>query len=231
MTKIPILPKELLERCSETFQPTTLFDFVGDNSDARGSGARVIARQFVNMMAVANANGRNSQCILLTGLSGLGKSLLCKFLSHLAGCNKFNTTRKNGTALKVDTLDDIERQLAMTNLFGDWRMLWVDEGDAVPSVAQIRLLTLLDELPPGVIVLFTSNNNLRNFEDRFQSRFQAFRVNRPETVEIAALLERFAPGDPNCYPIADLAGGNVRQALKDLKGYLESADQPMLAAA
>lgn len=229
---------ELLARCAETFQPRSVDDFIGDlvshkGDNVAGCGARALAGHLQNAIAFANAHGRESQCLLLAGRSGLGKSMLAKFLQHLTGCNKWNTTKLNGTELKVEKMQEIAQQLATTNLFGDWRMLWVDEADAIPAVAQVRLLTLLDDLPKGVIVVFTTNENLRNFEDRFQSRFQAFRLDPPAASEIVLLLKRYLPewDVRELFRIAEFACGNVRQALKDTKGLVESLPVAAPAAA
>lgn len=227
---------ELLARASETFQPTSVNDFVGDLINQKpdgtvvGTGARAMALHLQHAISFAEANGRESQCFLIAGRSGLGKSMLAKFLQHLTRCNKWNTTKLNGTELKVEKMQEIAQQLATTNLFGDWRMLWVDEADAIPQVAQVRLLTLLDDLPKGVIVVFTTNENLRNFEDRFQSRFQAFKIDPPAAHEIVNLLRRYLPDCPDLATIAEFAGGNVRQALKDAKGLVESQHQPQTAS-
>ena len=112
----------------------------------------------------------------------------------MLGCNKWNTIKLNGTQCKVETIEETARQLACTCLSGDWRMLWIDEADAIPPVAQVRFLTLLDDLPRGIAIACTSNCKLRDFEERFQTR-------EPEVVNAA-----------------HFAHGNVRQALLDAKG-------------
>ena len=117
----------------------------------------------------------------------MGKSALVAYLQQLLGCNKWNTIKLNGTQCKVETIQEIAQQLACTCLFGDWRMLWIDEADAIPPVAQVRFLTLLDDLPRGIAIACTSNCKLRDFEERFQTRFQAFEIAPPTTEEIVSL--------------------------------------------
>lgn len=222
---------ELFDRCAESFQPTSLDDFIGDIVTEKGAGAHATAGQIQRALALATRNGRKSQKFLFPGEPGVGKSMLVKFIQHITGCNKWNTTKLNGTQCKVEKVEDIAQSLSMTNLFGDWRMLWIDEADAIPTVAQVRFLTLLDDLPKGVIVCCTSNLTLKAFENRFQSRFQAYQIVPPTAEEICALLKRYAPGEPDIVNIATFAVGNVRQALLDLKGLVEGAETPLLAAA
>jgi hypothetical protein len=107
-------------------------------------------------------------------------------------------------------------------------MLWIDEADAIPPVAQVRLLTLLDDLPRGIAIACTSNCKLRDFEERFQTRFQAFEIAPPTTEEIIALLRRYLPDEPEVVNVANFADGNVRQALLDAKGLVQRSQ--LLAA-
>ncbi len=223
--KIINLP-ELLARCDGSFIPRSLDDFIGRQMIERQSGdtwvgARFIAELLVQGVQLANLNQRSPLKYLLNGRPGLGKSALVAFLQQLLGCNKWNTTKLNGTQCKVETIEEIARQLACTGLFGDWRMLWIDEADAIPPVAQVRFLSLLDDLPRSVAVACTSNCKLRDFEERFQTRFQAFEIAPPNTEEIVSLLRRYLPDEPEIVNAAAFADGNVRQALLDAKGLVQ----------
>ncbi len=100
---------------------------------------------------------------------------------------------------------------------------------AIPPVAQVRFLTLLDDVPRGVTVACTSNCKLRDFEERFQTRFQAFEIAQPTTEEIISLLRRHLPDEPEVVNAATFADGNVRQALLDAKGLMQRS-QRLLAA-
>lgn len=222
---------ELFDRCAESFTPKSVDDFIGRLATERGAGAHATALQIQNIIALAERHGRRSQKFLLPGEPGVGKSLMVKFMQHLTGCNKWNTTKLNGTQVKVEKVEEIAQQLAMSNLFGEWRMLWIDEADQIPTVAQVRFLTLLDDLPPGVIVACTSNLTLKAFENRFQSRFQAFNIIPPTAEEILKLLQRFTPECKDAVNVATFACGNVRQALLDLKGLIESDPNVNLLAA
>ena len=221
---------ELLARCDGSFIPRTLDDFIGRQMIERQSGetwigARLIAELLAQGVQLANANQRSPLKYLFNGRPGLGKSALVAWLQQLLGCNKWNTIKLNGTQCKVETIEEIARQLACTCLFGNWRMLWIDEADAIPPVAQVRFLTLLDDLPRGIAVACNSNCKHRDFEDRFQTRFQAFEIAPPTAEEIIALLRRYLPDEPEVVNAATFADGNVRQALLDAKGLVQGSQR------
>jgi len=225
---------ELLARCDGSFIPRKLDDFIGRQIIERQNGetwvgARLIAELLSQGVQLANANQRSPLKYLFNGRPGLGKSALVAYLQQLLGCNKWSTIKLNGTQCKVETIEEIARQLACTCLFGDWRMLWIDEADAIPPVAQVRFLTLLDDLSSGVAIACTSNCRLRDFEERFQTRFQAFEIAPPTTVEIVSLLQRYLPDEPEVVNAATFADGNVRQALLDAKGLVQRSLQLLVA--
>jgi replication-associated recombination protein RarA len=219
--------KELIARCAGQFIPKSVDDFVGDNVVSRQSGdltgARLVARQIEKAVRMANANDQSPLKFLFNGKPGLGKSALVQYLQHLTGCNKWNTTKFNGTECKIERIELLAECLHYKSLFGDWRMVWIDEADEIPRVAQVRFLTVMDDLPAGVIVACTSNCTLADFENRFQMRFQVFEIAPPPPQEIQNLLTRLVPniGAPGIMQIANFACGNVRQALLDAQGALQ----------
>ena len=223
--KILNLP-ELLSRCDGSFVPRRLDDFIGRQIIERQSGdtwvgARLIAELLAQAVQLANLSQRSPLKYLLNGQPGLGKSALVAYLQQLLGCNNWNTIKLNGTQCKVETIEEIARQLASTCLFGDWRLVWIDEAGAIPPVAQVRFLTSLDDLPRSIAIACTSNCKLRDFEERFQTRFQAFEIAPPTTEEIVSLLRRYLPDEPEVVNAAAFADGNVRQALLDAKGLVQ----------
>ena len=218
---------ELIARCSGSFQPKSADDFIGNNIIERQAGdqtgARLVALQIEKAVRLADKNGQTPLKFLFNGNPGLGKSALVLYLQTLCKVNKWSTTKLNGTQVKVERIEEIAANLHYKNLFGDWRMLWIDEADEIPRVAQVRFLTLLDDLPGGVVVACTSNCKLSDFENRFQTRFQAFEIAPPPPAEIQNLLTRIVPeiSARDAAQIANFACGNVRQALLDAQGALQ----------
>lgn len=220
--------KELAERCSGKYIPQSALDFVGADVTKHGSGARAAALHIDRIVAQSKAAGNASMKILMNGLPGIGKTGLSLYLQQLLGCDKWSTTKLNGTQLKIELIEEMSRSLHYKGLFGDYRMLHIDEADEIPRVAQVRFLSLLDDLPDGVAVVCTSNCKLKDFENRFQTRFQVLEIIPPTAAEIELLLTDYVDGY-NAKQIANFACGNVRQALLDALGVLQQTQaQPAL---
>ena len=133
----------------------------------------------------------------------------------LLGCNaKWSARKLNGTQVKIETVEEIANDLHYQDLFGTYRFIWIEEADALPPIAQVRFLTLLDDLPNGCAVVCTSNCKIDEFKGRFQTRFKIFEIDPPAPHELEALLR--------------LHVEMFRQALLDAEGVTETAGQKIL---
>ncbi len=202
------------------FRPQTADDFVGP---AR-QGARLVDR-----LVTSRRSAGTPIKVLFKGPAGTGKSALADYLRRTLGCNGWSVRKLNGTQVKIETVEDLSRDLAFRNLGGGYTFIWVDEADKIPQIAQVRFLTLMDDLPPFVAVVCTSNCQLDEFEERFQTRFQVMEITGPTRDELKPLLNRFSGEDVVQKILACACGeggeerANVRQALLDLDLALLSA--------
>lgn len=196
-----------------SYKPLQPSDFIGC--------ARRAAESLDTLLAAVRPTGEPAK-VLILGRPGIGKSALADYFMRQLGCDRWHTTLLNGTQLKIEIVEEIARTLHYKELFGDYRVVRVEEVDKVPVVAQVRLLTLLDELPKHTAVVCTSNCSLKDLEERFQSRFLVLEIAPPKDTEIAELIRNLAPrlNEGAIQQIAVFACGNVRQALLDVDNAL-----------
>jgi len=191
-------------------------DFIGD--------AAKIARQLQRVVNDALAADLAPIKILFNGEPGIGKSALAKYLLHLLGCDpKWSTKKYNGTQVDKECVEELANNLHYRDMFGTYRLIWIEEADAIPAVAQIRFLTLLDDLPAGCAVVCTSNCTLDEFKKRFQTRFKVYELEAPKDHEIAGLLGKFLTNKTAITNISTMACGNVRGAMLDAEMSLQAA--------
>ena len=213
--------QHLVNLTAGSYVPKSALEFVGTGSTERGAAARAVACQLERAVQQAKMCGNASLKILLNGAPGIGKSALALYLGHLLGCSKWSTIKLNGTKVKMEKLDEIEAALHYKSLFGEYRVINIEEADTIPPTAQINFLTMLDDLPNGVAVICTSNCKVADFQARFQTRFQLFELIPPTNDEIEAVLCDFVPAT-DAKNIATFCCGNVRSALLDAKGICQS---------
>ena len=104
------------------------------------------------------------------GHSGLGKTSLAHLMADAAtGDHQHTKLVYSGADLTIDVVRHLASIVAQRPLFGLYHAIVVDEADAIPRAAQVRLLQVLDH-PGSAVWLFSSNDGIEEFEPRFVSR-------------------------------------------------------------
>ena len=162
--------------------------------------------------------------VIFAGDPGVGKSTLANLLiKELGVTSKWAVKRYSGADVSVETVRDIAQDLHYKDLFGAYRIIWVEEADAMSDAAKTRFLLVLDDLPSSVAVICTTNAKCDDLKTRFSTRFKFYEVAVPEPHEIRALLARFGIAKRDAVQIATFACGNVRAALLDAERLLQAA--------
>ena len=191
-----------------TFRPRAAPDFIGP--------AKEHAVFLEKLIEQARLDARPAPLkLLLLGRPGIGKSELAEHFTRATGAGKWSVSKFNGTQFRIDDVEELKRSMHLTDMFGGYRVIRIEEVDRVPAVAQVALLTLLDDLPPQTAVIATSNCKLKDLEERFQRRFTLIEVSPPTTTEIETLLLKLGIHHNAARQIATFANGNVGQALTD----------------
>ncbi len=170
-------------------------------------------------------SGKSTLIAMIAAQMLTGKVPAIKDLPAIRRCSEWSCVVESisGASVNVDIIRQWHGTRGMFSMFGDWRIRIIEELDAVPHVAQTAMLDYLDKLPPGTAILATSNADTDLFQDRFQSRFQAWKCNGPDASEILALITSLHPDMPPAIAnqIATLSAGNVRQAMLECESWLD----------
>jgi replication-associated recombination protein RarA len=106
---------------------------------------------------------------LFSGRSGTGKTSTAEIIA--AGCaHECQRWHLVGSDLDTYRVKEIENTLRSRSLFGSYAVV-VDEADQITHGGQVRLLHVLEQ-SLSCVWLFTSNEGLVSFEDRFLSRLK-----------------------------------------------------------
>lgn len=185
--------------------------------------ASKIARKLLAKASKVKNNGRNPLKILLYGPPGVGKTTIAEMIAAELGDSQWGIEETNGKLVTIETVKSWMHQLAYGNMFSDWSVKIVNEMDRCSRDAQDLLLSYLDKLPPGRAFIGTSNLDLSQLTERFQTRFQAIKLEAPASDEIRGfLLQRWQVPEQTASMISVGCGGNVRAALADLESYLDA---------
>jgi hypothetical protein len=103
-----------------------------------------------------------------------------------------------------------------------WRVYLIEEVDAVNPDVETLLLHFLDLLTNKTAVLATSNERMSGIEDRFQSRMQAVRFDKPTVRDVEKfLIDRWPELGPVAREIAEANNGDVRASLNDAQMHVD----------
>ena len=155
---------------------------------------------------------------------GVGKTTVADMVAQaLTTGQPLAIEEHHGREISLDTVKRWLDSLHYGSLFGEgWNVRIINELDRRSGDVQDLLLSYMDRLPSGRAIIGTSNLQLDMLTERFQTRFQAWKLPGPSSDEIAFwLVERWECEPALAQQIAVGCGGCVRAALGDFESSLD----------
>lgn len=152
---------------SEKYQPQSL-----DECILEGFPAHV-----QSTLAAIDAANRIPN-MLLYGIAGTGKSTVARIL---ADRNDYHVIWKNGSLLNKDNVKELLPALTNRSLYGERRLIFIDEADGMTSPAQLALRSLID--PRYEASWLLTCNFRKKLIEPIQSRFMQIECSLPHPNE------------------------------------------------
>jgi replication-associated recombination protein RarA len=159
--------------------------------------------------------------LVFRGEPGCGKTSLVDILAESLAIDKFDIERINGKNVTIDVIRDWQKNACYASMSGGWKIKLINEMDLIPQAAQELMLSYLDELPARTAIIGTSNADCGTLTERFETRFQIIKIEKPTISEVAkCLVHKWELPRKAANHIATVSDGNVRQAFLDAGTFL-----------
>jgi hypothetical protein len=172
------------------------------------------------------------------GPTGVGKTTAALALANELGCNPdWSVHRISSGMMDQEGVEDAMRSLRFSAPGGGWRMVIADEAEAMSPKSRQLWLSILEDIPPRAIIVFTTNHP-EKFEQRFLDRCERVRFGGdPRTLmqDADALVRSIweaerAPGEPPAAAtVPNLVEAGVlsfRRAVREIEQMARSRRRP-----
>ena len=80
-----------------------------------------------------------------------------------------------GSNISSDVVRDWQRDALYLPLAGQFFVKFVNEIDTITNGARTEIHDYLDELPPSILLIATTNKAVKDIQEQLQSRFQVWK--------------------------------------------------------
>lgn len=180
-----------------------------------------VKRQMLHMSKQASLPN-----VLLYGIAGTGKSTIARILCDKS---KYDVHPLNGSMMTKSDIPALEKFVKASNLFGNRRVVFVDEADGISTPAQLALRSLIE--PAYNVSWFFTCNFRKKLIEPITSRFMQIECTQPPQSErdkhIAAIVRRCQQilnaekiedvGDEELYALVSARYPDIRATINELQ--------------
>ena len=145
----------------ERYRPQTFDDFIGQDKAVKAV-RRIIDRP-----------GFDGDAFWLAGPSGTGKTTLAWLIARCVAKADIDIVELDGEGCTIDAVREAARTMQLSSMGGGCRVWIVNEAQAMTPRAVQAWLTVLDKLPPKVVVLFTTTEDSADLFGNYASPFMS----------------------------------------------------------
>lgn len=159
----------------EQYRPTTLDQYVFHDETHRAAFAQMVADKQIPQL-------------LLSGVQGTGKTTIAKVLIRGMELDSSDVLTINASDERgIDTFRDTIKSFASTHPFGEFKIVHLEEADALTPAAQQALKQFMEEASDYVRFILTCNHENKIIAP-IKSRCQHFCFRAPDHDDVAEYL-------------------------------------------
>ena len=144
----------------ERYRPQTWDTFIGQEKAVR------------RVRRIVERPSFNGDCFWIAGPSGTGKTSMAWIIARQFA-DPFDIVELDGEACTIDAVRKASDLMQYTTLSGRYRAWIVNEAQAMTGRAVQAWLTVLDKLPPRVLVIFTTTEDSADLFGQFDGPFRS----------------------------------------------------------
>lgn len=196
---------------SEKYRPSTLDDYVFQNSQHRSS-----FQQFVDEKTIPH--------LLLSGVQGVGKTTVARVLISAMELDDTDVLTINASDDRgIDTFRDIVKNFANSMAFGAFKIIHLEEADALTPAAQAALKSFMEEVHDSVRFILTCNHENKIIPP-IKSRCQHFHFKAGDKNDIAERMVTILASEGVKFDL-DLLDTYVAAGFPDIRKIINTLQQ------
>ena len=132
----------------QKYRPKSLEQFVGQSKIKK------------RLSMIMSRPDFDRDCFWFQGPTGTGKTSLAWIIARQLAGDDFDIIEHNGKDINKGAMQDIERNINYCPMFGRFKVYIINEAHNMTAAAIQSWLTVLEDLPPKRLILFTTHMNL-----------------------------------------------------------------------